>query len=127
MPLFAKAFAESDETKDFPNGHEAIVTMAGKPIGLTTFRPGWRWSNDIRPIVGTELCQSHHKGYVLAGRLHAETPEGSSIDLGPGDVFEIPPGHDGWVVGDEPCVMLDWGERVREYSEPANESAGAVR
>ena len=127
MPLFAKAFAEPEETKVFPNGQEAVITVSGKPIGLATFQPGWRWSNDVRPIAGTELCQAHHKGYLVSGRLHAEMPDGSSIDAGPGDVFEIPPGHDGWVVGDEPCVMLDWGERVREYAKPADETVGAIR
>jgi hypothetical protein len=127
MPLFARSFIEPEETNRFPNGQEAVISVAEHPVGLATFEPGWRWSNDIRPLVGTESCQVHHKAYIVSGRLHAEMMDGSSIDARPGDVCEIPPGHDGWVVGDEPCVMLDWGERVREYAKPAGEMAGGSR
>ena len=127
MPLFARSFWEPEEINRFPNGEEALITVAGRPVGLVTFRPGWRWSNDLRPLVGTDSCQVHHQGYVVSGRLHVETADGSSIEVGPGDAFEIPPGHDGWVVGDEPCLMLDWGERVSEYARPASETAGAAR
>jgi mannose-6-phosphate isomerase-like protein (cupin superfamily) len=127
MPLFARSFTEPEEANRFPNGQEAVISVAGHPVGLATFEPGWRWSNDIRPLVGTDSCQVHHKAYIVSGHLHAEMTDGSSIDAGPGDVFEIPPGHDGWVVGDEPCVMLDWGERVRAYAKPAGEMAGGSR
>jgi mannose-6-phosphate isomerase-like protein (cupin superfamily) len=127
MPLFARSFSDPEETKRFPNGQEALISVAGHPVGLATFQPGWRWSNDIRPLVGTESCQTHHKGYIVSGRLHVELPDGSAIDIGPGDAFEIPPGHDGWVVGDEPCLMVDWGERVRDYAKPASETAGSAR
>jgi hypothetical protein len=127
MPLFAKSFTDPEETNRFPNGREAVISVAGRAIGLATLEPGWRWSNDVRPIAGTGSCQIHHKAYMVSGRLHAEMTDGSSIDAVPGDVFEIPPGHDGWVVGDEPCVMLDWGERVREYAKPTAEPAGGSR
>ena len=127
MAFFARSFGEPEETNSFPNGHEDVISVAGRAIGLATFEPGWRWSNDIRPLVGTDLCRVHHQGYVVSGRLHVETPDGRAIDIGPGDAFEIPPGHDGWVVGDEPCVMLDWGERVREYAKPAGSTPEVSR
>ena len=127
MGFFARTFAEPEEITRFPNGEEALVSVAGRPVALTSFRPGWRWSNDVRPIVGTGSCQVHHQGYAVSGRLHVETTDGRAIDIGPGDAFEIPPGHDGWVVGDEPCVMLDWGERVREYAKPAGSTPEVSR
>jgi hypothetical protein len=127
MGLVVKSFASPEQTNTFPNGDERVLELAGKPVGLATFEPGWRWSNDIRPLVGTDTCQAHHIGYVVAGRLHVETPDGDAIDLGPGDVFDLPPGHDGWVVGDEPVLMLDWGEKIRDYARRADETAGAAR
>jgi hypothetical protein len=127
MGLFAGSFAKPDDTTPFPNGHEDIVSVAGTPIGLGTFEPGWRWSNDVRPLVGTDACPVHHTGYVLSGRIHIELPDGAAIDLGPGDLFDAPSGHDGWVVGDEPCVILDWSGKVSDYAKPVRETEEATR
>ncbi|MDP9222473.1 MAG: cupin domain-containing protein [Actinomycetota bacterium] len=98
--------------------------MAGVPVGIATFRPGWRWSNDIRPLTGTDRCEVFHVGYALSGRLHVELADGSTLDIEPGDAFEIHPGHDAWVVGDEPCVILDWGGKACEYARPTAKAAG---
>ncbi|MEP6681153.1 MAG: hypothetical protein ABJB65_06700 [Chloroflexota bacterium] len=70
--------------------------------------PGWRWSTHVKPVAGTELCEYHHIGYVMSGRLHLLTAGGVQLEVGPGDVFDIPSGHDAWVVGDEPWVGLQW-------------------
>lgn len=105
-----------DERREFPNGSDALVTIGGRTIGRTEFRPGWRWSNDVRPIAGTASCQVHHVGYLIAGTLHVETDDGSHTDLVAGDAFEIPPGHDAWVVGDEACHMLDWSSAAAQYA-----------
>jgi Cupin domain len=118
----AKSFAEADDIKQFPNGEERILDVAGVPVGFATFRPGWRWSNDIRPLTGTDRCTVFHVGYALSGRLHVEMADGSTLDIEPGDALEIPPGHDAWVVGDEPCVILDWGGKASEYVRPVVKS-----
>jgi hypothetical protein len=70
-------------------------------------------SNDVRPLMSTDSCPVLHVGYVLSGGLHVRMHDGSTLDLEPGEVFEIPPGHDAWVVGDDPCRLLDWGGKVR--------------
>ncbi|MCA1832290.1 MAG: cupin domain-containing protein [Actinomycetota bacterium] len=127
MAVFAKSFGVPDATATFPNGSEQIVKVEGVPIGLATFQPGWRWSNDVRPLVGTDRCQMHHVGYMLAGRLHVESDDGSTVEIGPGDALSIRPGHDAWVVGDEPCVMLDWGGKANKYSKPRAKKKGGRR
>jgi hypothetical protein len=109
-------FDQPEETKRFPNGEEHIVQVHGVAVGMATFQPGWRWSNDVRPIMGTERCPLLHVGYNLSGRLHVELADGSTLDIGPGEVFEITPDHDAWVVGDEPVVMIDWSGKAREYA-----------
>jgi ethanolamine utilization protein EutQ (cupin superfamily) len=101
------------DTMRFPNGHEHLVKVRDTPVGLATFGPGWRWSNDLRPMMGTDSCPVRHVGYVLSGRLHVRMDDGSTLDLEPGEVFEIPPGHDAWVVGGDPCRLLDWGGKSR--------------
>jgi hypothetical protein len=123
----ARSFEETAEVNEFPNGHQRVVQVRGMPVGLATFQPGWRWSNDLRPMMGTDRCPVLHVGYALSGRLHVELEDGSTLDVAQGDVCEIPPGHDAWVVGDEPFVLLDWGGRVREYAQPAAGSAGGAR
>ena len=111
MSELVKRFADSHEVTRFPNGEERVVAVNGSPVGLATFEPGWRWTNDVRPIVGRDRCPRLHVGYMLSGRLHMEFPDGSTMDAGPGDLVEIPPDHDAWVVGAEAAVLLDWGKR----------------
>jgi class 3 adenylate cyclase len=75
--------------------------------------PGWRWSKDVRPVVGGEWCQARHTGVVLSGRFGVMLEDGTTLEFGPDDVFHIPPGHDGWTIGDEPCVQIEWsGMRI---------------
>ena len=111
-----KSLERPDEIREFPNGADALVTIGGRTIGRTEFRPGWRWSNDVRPIAGTASCQVHHLGYLITGRLHVETNDGSATDLVAGDAFEILPGHDAWVVGDAACRMLDWSSASAHHA-----------
>jgi len=94
-------------------------------VGRTNYAPGWRWSKDVKPIVGTEWCEVHHLGYTIGGRLHTEMADGSMIEIGPGDAFEIPPIHDAWVVGAEPWVSIDWSGR-RFYGKSAEALAAPV-
>ena len=89
-------------------GTRASGKLGGGEVGRYTFQPGWRWSEHIRPVVGTESCQTEHIGYVVSGTLHAQSDDGSSGDVAPGNVYRIAPGHDGWVVGDEPVVVVEF-------------------
>ncbi|HKH14927.1 MAG TPA: cupin domain-containing protein [Solirubrobacterales bacterium] len=112
-----KSFDSPDETRPFEgNGQAEVVQVAGQTIGKGTFEPGWRWSENVKPIAGTDSCQVSHLGYVLSGRMRVQMDDGSDGEVGPGDIFAIPPGHDAEVVGDEPCVMVDFGE-FGEYAK----------
>ena len=101
-----------DERRDFPNGHVDVLGVEGHKLDRAVFEPGWRWSDSVRPIAGTDLCEFDHFGFVTSGRLHLEMADGSTADVGPGDVVVCPPGHDAWVLGDEPCVFVEMSERV---------------
>ena len=106
-----KTFDSPDETRQFEGkGHADVVQLAGRTIGRGTFEPGWRWSENVKPIAGTDSCEVSHLGYMVSGRMKVIMDDGAENEAGPGDVIAIPPGHDAEVVGDEPCVFLDFGE-----------------
>jgi hypothetical protein len=111
-------FDGTEKVTRFPNGEERVVDVLGSPVGRATFEPGWRWTNDVRPIVGADRCPRLHVGYSLSGPLHVLYDDGSTLDVSAGDVFEIPPGHDAWVVGNEAVVLVDWGQSVPAFAKP---------
>lgn len=101
-----------DETRRFEGdaGQMELVTLSGGvTVGRGTFRPGWRWSSHVKPIAGTDSCEVRHIGYVLSGSMTVRMDDGSEITVHAGDAFHMPPGHDAWVEGDEPCVLIDCG------------------
>ncbi len=102
-----KSIHSADETRTFPKGKVELVKLEGVTFGLATFEPGWKWSEHVKPIVKTESCQASHTAYHLSGKLHVVMNDGTEMEFGPGDIGVIPPGHDAWVVGDEPVVALD--------------------
>jgi len=106
--LQAKRFSEPDETRTLPRVHVDIVTLDELSVGLARWEPGWRWSTDLGPLTGTASCQVHHLGYAISGTLHVELDGGQTLDIVGDSVFEIPAGHDAWVVGSEPFVTLEW-------------------
>lgn len=106
--MVRKSFDTPDETRTFGHGRVELVQLADGPVGLATFEPGWRWSQDVKPIAQTESCQAAHVGYVISGRMTVVSDSGEKQDYGPGDVMAVPPGHDAWIVGDETCVVVDW-------------------
>jgi ethanolamine utilization protein EutQ (cupin superfamily) len=111
-------FDAPDEVRQFAgHGHVDLVKLENGPVGLGTFEPGWRWSVDVKPLAGTDTCQVHHVGYVISGRMKVVGDDGSEVEVGPGDVFSMPPGHDAWTVGDEACVLVDFGG-LQGYAVP---------
>jgi hypothetical protein len=117
MTLLTKNLDTPDEKRGFDHGEMNLVMIEGATIGRAVFRSGWKWSNDVKPIAGTESCQAPHTGYVISGRMHVVMDDGTEGEAGPGDAVVISPGHDAWVVGEEDCVMLDWSGSAN-YAKP---------
>jgi hypothetical protein len=103
-----RSFAQPDELREFPNGKAEIVSVEGYEVGRYTFRPGWRWSTDVKPLANTATCEAPHFQYHVSGQLAILMDDGTEFTAGPGDVTALPSGHDAWVVGDEPAVTVDW-------------------
>jgi hypothetical protein len=106
--LEAKKLDAPDETRSFDKGKLDVVNVTGVTIGRATFEPGWKWSDCVKPIVGTDSCETLHTGYVVSGRINIAMDDGTEHEFGPGDAYRIEPGHDAWVVGNEPYVGLDF-------------------
>ena len=99
------------------SGQLELVNLAAGPVGRATFKPGWRWSEHVKPIAGTDSCQAAHTGYFVSGRMKAVMDDGEEVEYGPGDFAIMPPGHDAWIVGDEDCVVIDW-QGFADYAKP---------
>ncbi len=125
MQLRRKRFDRPDEVRVVEKARVELVELGELSVGRAIFEPGWRWSEHVKPIVGTESCQVHHIGYVMSGHLHVEMTDGASLDVVGGDAFEIPPGHDAWVIGDEPWVSVDWAGR-RLFAKSPNEISDRI-
>lgn len=113
-----KSLDKADEVRTFPKGQAEVCTIGNVVLGRATFEPGWRWSECVKPIAGTDSCQVHHNGFVLAGSMHIVMDDGTEIDVNQGDLFVCPPGHDAWVTSSEPCVALDFSSQITEYAKP---------
>jgi hypothetical protein len=101
-------FTTPDEIRPFPHGRLELLHVGTSDIGRLVLEPGWRWSNDVKPLAGTDLCEAPHFQYHVAGTLRIAMGDGRTFDAGPGDVTSLPAGHDAWVLGDEPVVVVDW-------------------
>jgi quercetin dioxygenase-like cupin family protein len=115
--LESKRFESPDETRPFVDkGYVQVVKVGEATVLRGVFEPGWRWSTHVKPLAKTDSCQAMHAGHVISGRMQVVMDDGTATELGPGDVVSIAPGHDAWTVGDEPCVMLDFGPSVGQYA-----------
>jgi hypothetical protein len=103
-----KSFGQPEEVRRFPNGHAEILKVGGSEVGRLVFQPGWRWSKDLKAVANTRSCEAPHFQYHVSGRLGIRMDDGTEFVAGPGDVTSLPSGHDAWVVGDEPVVVVDW-------------------
>ncbi|MCI0345449.1 MAG: hypothetical protein L0221_08400 [Chloroflexi bacterium] len=116
MRLQRRRFSEATDVRTFSKGRVEVVELDDTVVGRMVYEPGWRWSVDVRPLAGTDACQYHHIGVTISGTLRVAMPDGTELEVGPGEVFEFPPGHDAWVVGDEPWVSVDF-EAMRTYGK----------
>ena len=113
----SRNFTKPDETRTPDKTKVELVNVAGGQIGRYTFEPGWRWSECIKPVVGTDSCQVEHIGYFVSGRLHVTHEDGGEGDVTAGEVYRIAPGHDAWVVGNEPAVVVEF-QGAANYAKP---------
>jgi hypothetical protein len=112
----SKSLDSPEEVRTPEKTNVDVVTVGGTEVGRFTFEPGWRWSECIKPVVGTDSCQAAHLGYAVSGRIHIEHEDGTTADIGPGDAYVITPGHDAWVVGDEQFVGIEF-KSAGEYAK----------
>ena len=104
-----------DERRKFTNGKVELANLGDATIGRMTLEPGWKWSKDVKPIANTNSCQLPHTQYVISGRLRVRMDDGTEQECGPGEALYVPPGHDAWVIGNEPFVAVDF-TGMKEYA-----------
>ena len=114
--ILVKRFEEPDEIVTTPNHTSKVVVFGETYVAWSVSEPGWHWSKDVKPLVGTQSCQIHHRGLVLSGYMQIVSDQGVRRLIGPGEAYDVHPGHVGWVVGDEPCVSVEYFG-VREWAK----------
>jgi class 3 adenylate cyclase/quercetin dioxygenase-like cupin family protein len=119
--LQRKGFSKPDQVREFKHGRVHIIELGETALTRFVFQPGWRWSEHVAPIAGTTSCAHRHLGYTISGQLHVVLDDGLELTIGPGDAYEIPPGHDAWVVGDVPWDSIEFTSGGRVYAAPPNE------
>ncbi len=103
-----KDFGSPDEIRTFEKGKVELIKIGGGVVGKLTLEPGWRWSKHVKPIAKTEWCEAPHFQYQVSGRLGVRMTDGTEFVTEPGQVSTLPSGHDAWVVGDQPVILIDW-------------------
>ena len=116
----SKNLAKPDELRAFDQGKLELVRLGGITFGRATFQPGWKWSTCVKPLVKTDSCEAPHLQYHVSGRLAVRMDDGSQAEFGPGEVSLLPPGHDAWVVGNDPVVVVDITGMVQYAKPPAH-------
>ena len=116
MSVSTKSFDQPDEQRTPDKTTVDVVRLSGATVARTTFEPGWKWSECVKPVAGTDLCQARHVGTLVSGEMEVEHEDGSTAHLSPGVAYVIEPGHDAWVVGDEPAVGFEF-ESAETYAK----------
>ena len=114
-----KGFAKPDEVREFPKGRLELIKIGGAMIGRAVFEPGWRWATSVQPIAKTKSCDAPHFQYHVAGILRIKMDDGSEFDCNPGDVSLLPSGHDAWVIGEKPAIVVDF-QGMLDYAKDAH-------
>ena len=118
--IASKSFASPDETRAPDKTKVEVVDLGGVKAARMTLQPGWRWSECIKPVAGTDSCQARHVGTVVSGRIHVKHDDGTEAEMGPGDAYIIEPGHDAWIVGNEPLVGFEFeSTTASSYAKPS--------
>jgi hypothetical protein len=112
-----KSFGKPDEVREFPNGRVELIKVGGATLGRATLEPGWRWSTSLKPIAKTKSCEAAHFQYQVSGVLRVRMDDGTEFETRAGDVSLLPSGHDGWVVGNEKVVLVDF-QGMADYGKP---------
>ena len=121
---FKKRFEQPDETRNVDKATVEVVNLGGAAAMRGTFQPGWKWSECVKPVVGTESCEVEHLGYVVSGSMVCRMDDGTEHTFTAGDAAYIPSGHDAWIPGDEPCVFLDF-QGAANYAKPKQAEAAS--
>jgi hypothetical protein len=110
-----KSFSKPDEVREFPKGKLELVKIGADVIGRLTLMPGWKWSEHVKPVAGTDWCEAPHYQYQVSGRLAIRARDGQELESSAGDVTLLGAGHDAWVIGKDPVVLVDW-QGARNYA-----------
>lgn len=121
-----KSLGTPDEVRTFPSGRVELVKIGGSTIGRATLEPGWRWSTSLKPIAKTKSCEAPHFQYHVSGTLKVVMDDGTELECKPGDISHLPSGHDAWVVGHEPVVIVDF-QGMLDYAKAAAPEARLAR
>jgi len=121
-----KRLDKPDEMRKFEKGKIQLVKFGDAVVGRATFEPGWKWSKHVKPIAKTKSCEAPHFQYHVSGVLHVAMDDGTERDVGPGEISLLPSGHDAWVVGDEPVVVVDFQGMI-DYAKDSNKSKNDTR
>jgi hypothetical protein len=125
MTLEAKNLDSPEDRGSFEHGELQVVQVGGTTISRAIFNPGWRWSTDVKPLAGTQSCQVSHTAYIISGRLGVRMDDGTEAELAAGDAHYVSPGHDAWVVGGEPCVVIDVAPAAQPGAAQGSELTGS--
>jgi hypothetical protein len=113
-----KSLGRPDEVRQFPRGRLELIQIGGATVGRAVLEPGWRWADSVRPIAKTSSCEAPHFQYHVSGILRVRMDDGTEFDCRAGDISLLPSGHDAWVVGDEPVVVIDFQGMI-DYAKSA--------
>jgi hypothetical protein len=116
--MYLKNIDKPDESRNLPMTKIDVVNLNGETVMRATFQPGWKWSECVKPTAGTDSCQVPHLNYIISGKMMVVMDDGTKSEMGPGDVALIPPGHNAWVLGNEPCVAIDF-KGGNTYAKPS--------
>ena len=122
----SKSFKNPDEVRTFAKGKVEVVNLGEATIGRATFEPGWRWSTCVKPLANTNSCEAAHFGYQVSGTMRIRMDDGTELECKAGEVALVPPGHDAWVVGNEPVVVVDF-QGMRQYAKQATAQSAQAR